>query len=277
MIMNYVVRIKNVRVDRLRTILNYLTNDNHKNHTKHQTEISELSDRERYEKVANEKIVKNKVDYMKNGKGGRPLSVFGKSLTFNVPPAFTMDEKTSEKVYEDLLEGIQEIYRNLPPYSKGDDGETYELDPEEIYSVFHNQNNAHWHIIVPYLSKEGKTLRGTKSKVFLSSLKALWSEIIMKHFQISLEEYQPETEEEKIMSINRRYLNELKEYYLERISQHKGNPTYEKNQMKVIERMLKLNDNELESSDSEKKFETLEKNFEKVNSYAKKKSNIQRI
>lgn len=275
--MNYVVRMKNVKVDRLNTILNYLTNDNHKNHTKHNTQISELSNREQYRNIADNKIVKNKVAYMKNGKGGKPLSVFGKSLTFNIPPSFEMNEKLSKDIYNDLVIGLKELYKNLPPFSKGDPGESYDLDENELYSVFHNQNNPHWHVLVPYLSKEGKTLRGTKSKVFLSQLKALWSEIVMKHYNVSLEEYQPESEEEKNMSINRRYLNDLKEYYLERIELHKGSAKWEKNQIKSIERLLELNDNELESADSDKKIERLEYNYEKTNDIAKKKTNIQRI
>lgn len=276
-IMNYVVRIKNVKVDRLRTMLNYLNDGEHKNHTKKNTEIIELSNRERFEEISNEKIVRNLTAYKKNAKGGRPLSVYGKSLTFNIPREFDFDMKTSERIYEDLVEGIKELYQNLPPFKKGEEGESYDLREEEIYSVLHNQENPHYHIVIPYLTANGETIRGTKSRVFLSQLKALWSEIMVKHYGISLEEYQPASEEVKNLCINRRFLEDLEEYYQRRLDIN-PNLRYEKSQMTKIKRMLRLTDEELESEQSEKNLDGLEKSYQDVERLAKVKSSpIMRI
>ena len=267
MLLNYVVRIKKLKVNGLNRFLKYLNNDKHKNHTKKNTEIYELSNQERFTKISKNKITKNKMGYIKNRKGGRPLSVLGKSLTFNIPVGFDFDLEVSKLIYEDIVNGLKEIYKNLPPNKLGDPYTSYDLEEEEIYSVLHKQNNSHYHIVVPYLDRNGNVMRGVKSNEFTNNLKLLWNEIMIKHYEIDLEQYQPQTKEELEKGKNRRYLEELKELYVERLKIKEEK--YVINQLKRVNRELKRNDSELESEENESTMETIEKNYKKTTSFFK--------
>lgn len=263
--MNYIVRIKNVKVDRLKTLLKYLNNENHKNHTKKSTEIYELSNREDFVKISSKKIVKNKEEYVKNKKGGRPLKVLGKSLTFNIPPSFDFDLEKSKLIYEDLINGLVEIYQNLS-------NDKYDIDVNEIYGVLHKQENPHYHILIPYLTRNGETIRDIKPKAFNSELKLLWNKVMEKHYGVSIKDYEPLSREEQNKSDNRRYLEEVKATYEERlkISEDK----YLRNQMKVIDRLLKENDSDIDNSID--KIDTIENNLRKAKGFYKSLKSVQR-
>jgi len=265
MIMNYVVRIKNLKVARLKTFLNYLNSSKHKNHVKKNTEIYELSSREDFVKISNEKIIKNKMGYIKNAKGGKPLQVLGKSLTFNIPTDFEFDLEKSNLIYEDLIEGLIELYENLPPFKKGDSWTNYALDRNEVYGMLHKQSNSHYHVVVPYLDRDGNVLRGVKSPTFTNGLKLLWNKVMIKHYGIDLEAYQPQSKEELEKGKNRRYLEDIKDEYT-RVYEQTNNKYY-KNQIVTIERLLKLNDSEINNNID--KIDTIEKNYKNAKGYSK--------
>lgn len=250
MITNYVVRIKNVKVDRLNTFIRYLNDEKHKNHTKKNTVITELSDRELFHKTAREKVWKNSESYVRRGRGGRRLKVVGKSLTFNIPPMFDFNDQTAATIKNLILEGIKNLYNSYG----------YDLQEEEVYMVLHNQDNPHYHLFIPYLDMEGKPLRDTKPKQFLNELKLLWNTIMIDMYGIDLEQYQPLDQEEQEENKNRRYLGELKDYYLSEFDIEEDD--YINNQVKRINRLLKLKNEELDQKEND--IESLEKNLKKV-------------
>jgi len=249
MIKNYVVRIRNVKAERLNTFLNYLNNTEHKNHAKHNTNITEYSDRKSFYETTSEKLWKNAEAFTKRARGGRRLKVVGKSLTFNIPPKFEFNDTIAADLSEQIKNGIKILYNTIG----------YELKEEEIYSVLHDQDNSHFHVIIPYLDMEGKPLRGIKPKKFLNELKLLWNEIMINAYGMDLNQYQPLEQEEQILTKNKRYLNELKEYYL---SEFDIEENYIKNQVLRIDRLLKLDNDELDKKN--KTIEKLEKNLEKA-------------
>lgn len=250
MIMNYVVRIKKVQVNKLRTLLNYLNNEKHKNHTKKNTVITELSNRENFNKIISGKLWKNAESYIQNKKGGQKLKRIGKSLTFNIPPQFEFNEEISEDIYKQIIKGIIAVYNSYG----------YDIQEEEIYSVLHEQDNPHYHVFVPYLDMDGKTLLYTNHKKFLNELKLMWNEVMINAYGIDLEQYQPLDQGEQEENKNRRYLNELKEYYMSEFDIEEDD--YIKNQVLRIDRLLRKKNEELD--EEEDIIKKLEKNLNKV-------------
>ena len=250
MIMSYVVRIKKVRVDKLNTLLNYLNNEKHKNHTKKNTVIAELSDRNIFTQITSEKLWKNAESYIKNKKGGQKLKRIGKSLTFNIPTQFAFNNEVAAYLSEDISKGIKNLYNSYG----------YDLKEEEIYKVLHDQDNPHFHVFIPYLDRNGKTLLYTNHKKFLGELKLMWNEIMINTYGIDLEHYKPLDQEEQNQNKNRRYLNELKEYYLGEFDIEEDN--FIKNQVLKIDRLLRLNNEQLDNQ--EEKINKLEKTLKKV-------------
>lgn len=252
MIKNYVVRIKNVKAERLNALLNYLNDKNHKNHTKKNTVITELSNRKEFYEITSEKLWKNAESYIKNKKGGRKLKVIGKSLTFNIPPHFQFNNIIAAELSEEISKGIKSLYNTYG----------YDLQEEELYKVLHNQDNPHFHVFIPYLNMRGNTLRDIKPKKFLNELKLLWNEIMINSYGIDLDQYQPLDQEEKALNQNRRYLEELKDCYLINFNKE---DKFIKNQILKIDRLLRLDNDFLDQK--KKSVELLEKTFGKVKNH----------
>jgi len=256
MIKNYVVRIKNVKSERLNTFLDYLNDDSHKNHTKKNTVIMELSNRKIFQELTNAKIWKNTESYINNRKGGRKLQVCGKSLTFNIPPHFQFNNTIAAELSEEISKGIKTLYNHYG----------YDLQEEEMYIVLHRQSNPHFHVFIPYLDMEGNTLRDIKPKKFLNELKLLWNEMMINSYRVDLDQYQPLNKEEKELNQNRRYLEELKSCYLMNFDKEEK---FIKNQILKIDRLLSLDNDFL--NQKKKNIDLLEKTFEKVKNHHSQK------
>lgn len=253
MIINYNIKIKNVKVSRLDIFVKYLNNDKHKNHTKRNTQIIEYSSKNDFLETTKEKYFKNNINYQKNKKGGRRLVVIGKSLTFNIPKSFEFDLNIGKEINNDINTKLQELYMSYD----------YKITNNEIYGVLHNQINPHYHFFIPYLSKEGKTLSFVKPKKFLGELKLIWNEIMIKHYGMTPEEYIPLDQENQNQNKNKRYLEELQEYYTKELEEKENK--YIKNQLVKVQRLLKLNNKELDNET--KQIDLLEKNLKKVLDY----------
>jgi len=249
MLKNYVVRIANVKAERLNTFVKYLNNTEHKNHAKHNTSIKEYSNKQRFLIATSEKLFLNREAFKKRARGGRKLKVVGKSLTFNIPPKFEFNNDIADYISEEIKIKLKELYNSFG----------YELEEWEIYSVLHKQKNPHYHIIIPYLDTNGKPIKDIKPKSFLNKLKLAWNEIMINAYQVDLEQYQPLDQDAKEIGKNRRFLEELEEYYK---SEDFESDKYIKNQRKRIKRLLALNDDALEASQSD--LESIEHNLEKV-------------
>jgi len=247
MLKNYTVRIKNVRVDKMKLIINYLHNDSHKNHTKKNTEIISISDRENFEKITSSKIEKNAQNYIRNGKGGKKLKVSSKSLTFNTPKNYACTEKQLKTINTKLNEEIIKLYKTY----------NVEITENEIYSVIHKQENSHIHTILPYLDIFGNCIRETKSKRFLHELKLRFTVVTDNVLGTSFKDYEKLSEAQNDNNRVIDYLNELKGFYESYLALEDSK--YYKNQIVMIDRVLKENPIEVNSD-----IEKITKNSEKV-------------
>ena len=230
MIKNYTVIIKNVKTTGLKKLLNYFNNSDHKNHKNIGTKIVEYGSQEKYEKMNNEKILRNSENYIKNKKGGRKLSIIGKSLTFNLPKSY-QEISTLEKCAEInkmLIRGIMSEYSKFG----------VEIEKNEIYSVLHHQDNPHFHFILPYLDQSGNTIRDIKAKAFVARLKLLFSQVVDKTLQVDINEYETLKNEDNGQNRVKQSLKEVKEWYSILMRMDNKETTYYKNQIISIERLL---------------------------------------
>jgi len=231
MIKNYTVIIKNVRTTGLKKLLNYFNNDSHKNHTKHNTKIVEYGSQEKYEKLNNEKIQKNTKNYIENKKGGRKLSILGKSLTFNLPKNYreiSNLEKCAE-INKMLIRGIMSEYKKFG----------IEIEKNEIYSVLHHQDNPHFHFILPYLDSNGNTIREIKPKGFTSRMKILFSQVVDKVLETDIKNYEKLNQGDNEKNMVRMNLDAMKNWYETLIRMDGKETKYYTNQIVAINRLLK--------------------------------------
>ena len=235
MLKNYTVIVKNVKKEKYKTLLKYLNDEKHKNHTKKETEIFELSDREKFEEMTAERLAKNEENYYnpeKGYRGGRKLKVVHKSFTFNLPKDYKKIA-TVEKCRE-----LDEKLKKKITQAFGRFG--VDLSSEELYSVLHYQDNPHIHLVLPYLDKNGNTIRQIKPKGFTTTLKILFSETVDEVLGTDIKKYEAVNSPARGTS---RELEEALSWYqtLIRMDGREENKYY-KNQIKRIERMLKKED-----------------------------------
>jgi hypothetical protein len=276
MIKNYNVKIRNINVDRVESYCKYLNDGNHKNHTKKDTKIINNSDTNRFLNNVIKSIDNNRKNYELNGKGGKKLKVFGKSLTFNIPTTFTPSSEILKKIERDLIDKIIDLYGNYD----------YEIDRNELYSVIHSQDNNHIHLIIPQIDKSGnlitsiskngnKDYRFIKSKTFLNQMKLIWNELVEYHFEVSHNEYKPLSKPQNENNSMIRTLEDLKYSLLKDIDNPKLNERtrkYYKNQVVVIDRIL--NNSDYQTQD---KLDILNKNIDKMNKTRKKERKLNHI
>jgi hypothetical protein len=231
MLKNYTVIVKNVLIEKRENLLKYLNDEKHKNHTKKETEIFEFSNRDEFEKLTNDKLKMNKENYKKNKKGGRKLKRVAKSFTFNLPKNYK-NIASIEKCKEidlKLKKAIISIYKNF----------NVEINENELYSVLHHQDNPHIHLIIPYLDKEGSTIRNINHKGFTNRLKILFSQIVDNILNTDINNYQKLNKEDNSQNRVRQALEEIKEWYETLIRIDGVETKYYKNQIINIERRLK--------------------------------------
>jgi len=228
MLKNYTVIVKNVKVKKTETLINYLNNNKHKNHTKKNTEIFELGNQKEFLDIEEKKLFKNEENYILNGKGGRRLKVINKSFTFNLPSSYKniTSVEQCKKIDEILKKQIIKIYSDFG----------VEISKDELYSVLHYQDNPHIHLILPYLNKKGETIRQIKPKGFTSRLKVLFNQVVDKVLETDIKEYKNQYNSEDLR--RKTDLNNIKDWYKNLIKIDGVETTYYKNQIKSINRML---------------------------------------
>lgn len=252
MLKNYSVNIRNIKVNRENHILNYLSDNEHKNHTTKNTKIIELSNMTEWENLNNLKLLKNQEN--RKRRGGAKLKVSNKLLYFNVPPTYEANENEMKKINYYLIEEIKKLYKSYE----------IEIEDNEIYSVLHQQENPHLHIILPYLDKNGNAIRKVKSKEeFYIKLKFLFTHIVDKVLETDYKQYKTLSEDKQEHNQVIRYLNELKasyELYMQ-LDLSEKEEKYYKNQIVALNRLLEANPQE-----KDKKLLRAKANFEKVQS-----------
>ena len=201
-IRNYVVKQKNVKIEKSGTIIRYMLNEEHKNHKNTKILCEDNSDN--FQDLLVDRLHLNNINYMKNRKGGRKLKDIAKSLTFNVPPAFNISEEDIKKVLDLIKKRMTELFDKFD----------IDLDESDLFSAVHIQDNSHIHLLLPMLDKQGKNIRMFKEPSFLIQLKILFTESVDMVCKKDIKEYKPLTEEEQAHNEAIRELNIMKNSYI---------------------------------------------------------------
>lgn len=200
-IRNYTVIQKNIKVGQSDKMINYLINQEHKNHK--DTKIICQDNSEDFKDLLFLRKQKNDFNYMKNKKGGRKLSDIAKSITFNIPPAFEVSEEQSIEILDKIKIKMVELFElnNL------------DMDQSDLYAAIHFQENSHIHLILPMLDKNGKNMRRFKEPGFLIDLKILFTETVDNVCNTEIKEYNQLTPEERQHNATLKELQALKQDY----------------------------------------------------------------
>jgi preprotein translocase subunit SecD len=173
----YVVRIDNIVKNRAEQYVNYLVNYEHKNHIK-RTQILGGQEREIFLHNNKQKIALNELN--KIGKGGKPLKVSDKSLTFNIPKDYACSESKLYLIEEQMLTFIKNLYKE----------QGVNVSTVDFFSNIHNQENKHINMIIPYLDQEGKSIPFIKSNThFLKVIANKFTEIVDSALNTNIKTY----------------------------------------------------------------------------------------
>lgn len=256
MLKNYTVIIKNVMLGKQNKIINYLENEEHKNHKK--TKIICSDNSEIFKDSLLDKIHENNKNYLRSKKGGRRLKRIAKSITFNIPPFFN---STLEQVEEVNTEFFIQFVNLLNSYD-------IKLNRADLFTAIHYQENPHFHLILPTLDNNGKNIRKFNTTAFAKELKLLFTESVDKVLKTDIKKVKPLTEEEQAHNTTIRELKALKNEYIKALDGdiQSNAIKYIKNQLVVIERTLKADKIE------NKYINALNSNAEKI---TKAKNNVE--
>jgi hypothetical protein len=261
-IKNYVVNIRKNTIDNFENfVMNYLENDTHKNHSKHNTQFFNSFDKVEYITIQKRKLLKNQ-ELHKNKKG-RKLKVISKSLTFNIPKTFEINEKELKEIEESLISEIIKLY----------DSKNVKIERNELYSIIHKQENSHLHMLLPSLDVNGKNLRFLIEKSFLNELKYIFTKIVDKTLNKDISNYQTQDIETRLKTKIEEDLEEQVDYYyklLENDDNDKKTIRYLLNQVKSINRLQK-DLYKREHKEVEREYIKFSNNFNKVKKNQTKK------
>ena len=178
----YITKIENLEITKVKQYVNYLQNVEHGNHQDRTTILGQNINSEDYLFNSKMKIKKNKID--RKGKGGKPLKVSDKTLTFNIPPNYDCSKEQTLLIQSRLVEYFIKIYGK----------ENYDLG-DDYFTNIHYQDNIHVNFIVPYLGRDGKTMRFVKPKKFLQEAAKEFTKIVDDVLNTNIKDYRTKEEE----------------------------------------------------------------------------------
>lgn len=176
----YITRIENVIKTEVDQMVNYLVNEEHGHHLSSDI-LNTLQNREEYLEHNGDKIAKN--TEMKKGKGGKPLKVSNKSLTFNIPKDYEASEQQAIDIQLKLFDFIKNMYK-----SKG-----FDFKDIDYFTNIHYQENKHINFILPYLDNNGYSIPFIKSKDILKEMASEFTKITDEVLGTQIENYQTAT------------------------------------------------------------------------------------
>ena len=186
----YITKIENVEKGRVKILIDYLLNKEHGNHSGKTEILNTIIDKKEFWVHNALKIKTNKL--RRKGKGGSPLKVSNKSLTFNIPPDYHTTEYEAIKIQIGLFDYIKEKYALNGHIMKDID----------FFTNIHFQNNTHINFIIPYLNTNGETMRFIKPEDFIKDLAAEFTKITDNVLGTNIKNYRTEAqqlEEEEIV------------------------------------------------------------------------------
>lgn len=177
----YVVRIENIKLKRAAEMVDYLLNGDHKNHFDKSEIISTNLERGKFIVNNNEKIQRNKDK--KKGKGGKPLSISDKSLTFNIPKDYEASQEQVIEIQKKLYEHIRELYKK----------NNVNVNDIDFFTNIHYQENKHINFILPYLDHSGASIPFIKStNHFLKPISKVFTKIVDNVLGTNIKTYKTE-------------------------------------------------------------------------------------
>lgn len=179
---NYIVKMRNVNFDGIKRYIDYLHNENHKNHID-KSLIINLNNISAENSIRNIIDLKNENEknYVLNGKGGKKLKRAFKSLTFNIPKSFKYSQEDFQKIGNDLQSKIIEYIENK---------ENIKMDKNSFVNIGHLQENGHFHLLIPTLDENGNNVRYLNHKHFLNVTKVLFIDIVDKQLKTNIKDYE---------------------------------------------------------------------------------------
>lgn len=205
MLKNYVVKIKNVIVGKQNNIIDYLSNENHKNHTGTTfKKVSEIDEEEAKENLLS-KLHQNQLNYLKSKTNGRRIKRIAKSLTFNIPKSYKPSAEEVISINLKLLEAIENLFQSM----------SIDLTKNDLYSIIHFEEEKHDHVnlILPMLGNDGKNIRHFNSPLFIRQLKAMFTEIVDNTLNRDIKQYKALTPEQQEHNAKLRDIERLKADY----------------------------------------------------------------
>lgn len=171
----------------LANYLNYLIDENHKNHKNKTKIIPILGNSEKLYKKIVYSVAERDLIRSKKRKGGRTISSYAQSYVFTLPENLPKHPTPEDWKYiaVDLIKTIQK-FTNIP----------FKELKSNIFINLHDQKNPHLNVVVSkVMDKSVKTELQKKSIV--SALKKAFNFSVMKRINLSPNDYQPKTKRSK--------------------------------------------------------------------------------
>jgi len=178
----YYCSIENIEKRDLKQYMNYLLSEKHENHE--DTEIlGNTMNNEEIEQylLRSDKYIDTNIN---NNTRGVKLKVSEKSLVLTIPPSYNASREDCLFIQEEMFLFINNEYRN----NQSDRS-------EDIFSNIHYQDNPHINFTLPYLDKNGKTLRFVKSKTaFFKKIAKQFTKVVDKRLETNIKDYKTQAE-----------------------------------------------------------------------------------
>lgn len=248
----YIVRIENINVQRAEQYIEYLLNGDHNNHIDRTEIVNTIGVKDKYVVNNKMKILRNKQN--KVGKGGKPLKVSDKSLTFNIPKDYECSEGDLITIQNLLFDFIKLMYKE----------NNVEVEEVDFFTNIHNQENQHINFAIPYLDQKGKTIPFIKSNEhFHKQLAKRFTMVVDNVLGTNIKTYMTELDQ---MSKSEEIMDNLPNLELSEIQElkvkHKDN--------KLVKRTLDYVYKIINGVDNNKHIDNLLKTVDKITNSEKK-------
>ena len=167
--------------------LNYLTNQNHKNHIG-KTKIIPLFGNENnlYKRVVYS-VAEKELSVANKRKGGRPISSFAQSFVFTLPEELGVNPTKAEWSFI-----AKELINTLVYFT----GVSKEDLAKNIFINIHDQNNPHLNLVISKVIN-GDVKNDLQKKTVINSLKKAFNLAVFRRFKITPLDYKPKTNRRK--------------------------------------------------------------------------------
>jgi hypothetical protein len=246
----YIVRIANIKKQRAEQYIDYLLNEDHDNHIGRTEILNTIGEKDPFVINNKLKLLKNKASHKK--KGGRPLKVSDKSLTFNIPKDYDCSDEQLIEIQMEMFKHIRKLYieKNIP------------IELVDFFTNIHNQKNKHINLVIPYLDQNGKIIPFIKSNdLFLQQVAKHFTKVVDDVLGTNIMDYMTELDQmaksdEIMANIDTMTLSEIQELK----KKHKDNKLVKR----TLDYMFRILSGIEKNEDVQKHINNLEKTISKV-------------